>query len=137
MAIRAHDLALLNFSEYYIPWPVLKVLPDVETLVAQVVEIEDHGIGLAAVDARVTLEVFDQVRSAVDASLPVPNARSGDVPRPVRQVVLAHVFRGAAAAIAVAPTLQFVFPRELCLRLGLAAARTTLHRLKIRRRCNT
>ena len=59
MAVRAHDLALLNLREDAFPVPVWQGPTDAEGLGVriQVVELEHHGIVLSAVHARMAGEV--------------------------------------------------------------------------------
>jgi hypothetical protein len=60
MTVRADDLALLDLLQHVFPPTCVDGLTDVELLVAQVVELEDDGIRLSALDARVEFEVIDQ-----------------------------------------------------------------------------
>jgi hypothetical protein len=65
MAVRTDDLALLDLSEDALPTPVHEPLADVEYLVAKVVELEDDGIGLAAIRAGVEREVLEAIARAL------------------------------------------------------------------------
>ena len=56
VTIRAHHLALLDLLEDALPTAVGQACPDVEELVAKVIELEDDGVRLAAVGARMLLE---------------------------------------------------------------------------------
>jgi hypothetical protein len=59
VAVPADDLTFLDLSEDRFPWVVRELAADRERLVAQVIELEDDGIRLAAIDARVCSEVLE------------------------------------------------------------------------------
>jgi hypothetical protein len=61
MAIRAHHFALRYLSEDALPTTVPEPLADVEPLVSQVIEFEDHRVGLTAVHAGIQGKVVEQV----------------------------------------------------------------------------
>lgn len=76
------------------------------------VELEDDGIPLAAVDAGVRVEVLEEVRGAFEPQLLFLDLRLVDVPLAVRRVVLFAVRRAAGAAEGVALALGLTPPRE-------------------------
>jgi hypothetical protein len=57
MTVCTNDLALCNLVKHVIPIAVPDTGRNPEFLVTQVVELEDHRIGLAAIDAGVIAEV--------------------------------------------------------------------------------
>jgi len=61
MAVRADDLALRDLIEDALPAPIRQRLGDVEQFVAEVVELQNDCIGLAAVNTRMASEILDQV----------------------------------------------------------------------------
>ena len=66
MAVRADDLAFRDLLEDALPVAVGKRLANVELLVGEVIELEDHRVGLTAVDARDGAEETQQVVRALD-----------------------------------------------------------------------
>ena len=61
MTVCTNDVALCHLVEDALPVSVPKALADPELLVAEMVELEDERIGLAAVDARMVAKVVDQI----------------------------------------------------------------------------
>src|SRR4051812_9883671 len=106
MAVRAHDLALVHFLEDFLPRSVVKSLGDVELLVAQVIELEDDGIGFAAIRARMRREEIDQQEGAFELKLFLTPASLRDVLFAVRQVMLTPI--GGLARAAMVLSLAFV-----------------------------
>lgn len=64
MTVRADNLAFLHLGQDQLPPFRSQVLADAERFVSQMVELEDHRVIFSTVDARVCLEVIDQVRSS-------------------------------------------------------------------------
>jgi hypothetical protein len=69
MAVRADDLALGHLVEDCLPSAPRERLPDVERLVAQVIELQ-HGIGLAAISARMRNEEGKACRTSSAVKVP-------------------------------------------------------------------
>ena len=107
MAVRADDLALLDLGEDRLPLLLDERRADVEQLVAQMVEIEDHRVRLAAVDARVGLEELDQVQRALEAELLLLDPGLLDVSLTIRSVVLPAIRGPARPAVVIAPSRAF------------------------------
>jgi hypothetical protein len=124
MTVGAHHDALLDFTEDARPVSVGESLPDVEQLVAEVVELVNHRVALAAVDTRVGPEIVDQIRSALEGEGPLAVFGLSHVPSAVRLVMLPVVIRAAGSAEVVALTPCASPPRELrgWLRFPTAAA---------------
>jgi hypothetical protein len=59
MAVCANDVALRDLVENFLPIPACKLVCDLEQLVSEMVELENERIRLAAVDTRMSLEVFE------------------------------------------------------------------------------
>jgi hypothetical protein len=91
MAVRADDLALRDLREDRRPRPVRERGTDVERLVAEVVELEHHGIGLTAVSARIRGEVLEQMGDAFPSERLLALTHLSDVPASIRDVVLVLV----------------------------------------------
>jgi len=106
MAVRADDFALGDLSEDLIPRPPPTYeLADIEPLVPEVVEVEDHRVGLAAVDARMAQEVLQQ-QPLVDLPEAFPSGLdAGPADISVCRVVLDHLIDVAVTAIRL-PTVS-------------------------------
>jgi hypothetical protein len=111
VTVCAHDLALVDLVEDALPVAVRQGLADVERLVAEVVELENHRVALAAVDAWVALEVGDQVRRPLKCQPLFSDTGLIDVPAPIGEIVLVVVLDAAGTAEVVALTQRF--PRQL------------------------
>jgi hypothetical protein len=59
MTVGAHDLALGDLFKHAFPAAISKAGADVETFVAEMVELEHQWVRLTAVDARVCAEELD------------------------------------------------------------------------------
>src|SRR5918996_2311756 len=91
MATRAHHLALLDFVEDALPAALRELGADRERLVAEVVELEDDGIGLPAVATRVDAEILDKPTGSLEHQPLLLLSRLRDVALPVRRVMLLAV----------------------------------------------
>jgi hypothetical protein len=92
-----------------------------------VVELEDHGIGLAAIDARMVSEVGHQEDEPLFEQDLLPPRGCVDVAVFVREVVLAVIGGAARPAIRVSlPSLPSTLG-EIIVGLLLLAARTAQH----------
>jgi hypothetical protein len=60
VAVPADDLAFLDLGEDRLPGVVGELRPDVEALVAEVVEFQDDWIRLTTVGTRMLREVLDE-----------------------------------------------------------------------------
>jgi hypothetical protein len=97
---------------------------DLELLVAEMVEIENHGICLAAVLARVAPEVLKQEQDAFAKVFVVPHSRLLDVALLVRRVMLFAIRAAAGSAVAVIAAATSLW-REVRERLRLLAPATS------------
>jgi hypothetical protein len=64
MTVCTNDLALGNLVQKHLPTTVSHAMRDVEQLLTQMIEFEDHGVSLATIAARVHLEELEQVAVA-------------------------------------------------------------------------
>ena len=102
MTVRANDFALRDLFEDRLPARLDEPRADFEILVAEVIEVQHHRVGLPAVSARMSLEVVDQELRSLH---PKPALRLGgllDVALLVRLIVLALV-RGATRTAELSP----------------------------------
>jgi hypothetical protein len=113
VAVTAHDLAFVDLREDVGPRIVRELGPDVEALVAKVVELENDWVGLPAVDARVLREVLEEKLRPFSPELGLPVLRSRDVSRTILQVVLTPVRGLAGAAVMLPHPLGAAMPGEL------------------------
>jgi hypothetical protein len=120
VAVRAHDLALLDLGEDALPTPVGEIVPDLKRFLAQVIEFENDRVALPAVDAGVVPEVLEQVDRPLVGLLAFTGPRLVDVPLSVSGVMLPLVCRPARAAHVVPLAPRLASPRKLLKRLGLA-----------------
>lgn len=119
VTVCTNHLALCNLVEHALPGAVAEALADREALVTQVVELEDHRIGLAAVDARVLAEVADQELQSFRPDLFLAAPSLIDIPCPMSPVVLALVSSAAGSAVVVALPALLPPPGEVLVRLRL------------------
>jgi hypothetical protein len=110
VAVRADDLALLDFVENGLPASVMDFPTDIEELLAQVIELQDDGVVLSAVDARVGLEELDQIERALPEPFPLDDCSLVDVSLSVSQIVLPSIGRPAWPAHGVALDLALATP---------------------------
>ncbi len=129
MAVGAAHLTFIDLSFDDLPAsPAHRVRGYVGDFVALVIEFEHDDVGTTTVDARMHLEVLDDVPSNF---VPLCGDSCDDsivVPRVIRRIVLGVRLSEARPT----PTLELLGLgssdwRELAKRLGLAAARTGLH----------
>jgi len=99
VAVRADDFALCHLLEDALPAPVRELIPDVEALVAQMVQIEDDRIGLTAVAARVRGEVLEEEQRPLMAPAPLLRRRPLLVELAVSRIVGLSVGGAASAAM--------------------------------------
>jgi len=88
MAVRADDLAFLDLLDDGLPSVIEEVLADIETLVADVVELEHDGVRLPALDARMRSEVLDEGERALVTEPTLHHRGLVDVALPVGEGVL-------------------------------------------------
>ena len=132
MAVSADDFAFLDLGKHVKPPPRVQVLADVELLVAQVVELEDHRIRLATVETWVRLEVFDQeARSLERKSFFVPPCLRY-VLLAVREIVRTPIDLLAGAAVMLSLSLRAPVPGELFERFFDSASSTPAHCSSVR-----
>lgn len=83
MARGAADVALLDLGTYLRPPLLVGEAPDRESFGGRisVIEVQDDRIGLAAIDARMSEQVFDDQRSVALAMAPKAQALVLDVRR--------------------------------------------------------
>jgi hypothetical protein len=72
MTVCTNDVALCNLVDDASPVPVPETTPDIESLVPTVVEFQDDGIGLAAIDARMLREKNQQISNPFDCKSLLP-----------------------------------------------------------------
>ncbi len=112
MAVRANHLAFVRLVKEPLPTATGHAIPYCKRLIANVVELEDHGVPFATVDARVALEVLDQVGRTREPHSGLSSSGSVDVALAIRRVVLLPV-RGAARAAKRVVLTWFTPPGEV------------------------
>jgi hypothetical protein len=127
MAVRAHDLALLDLLEDALPVPVRQRVADVEGLVVRihVIELEGDGIVFSTIRAGMAGEVLEQVGGAPQPESLLPGERLIDIALFVRQIVLPVIGGSAWPAHVVELQSPLPSPSELGTRLALTAPTTS------------
>jgi hypothetical protein len=127
MTVCTNDLALCHLVEDALPVTIPQALCDAEFLVPEMVELQDHGVGLPAVQAWMFTKKSDQVLDAFGGDGALPSLSLIDVSPAIRQVVLALVVGPAGPAVVVALAECFAAPGEVLKRLFQMAAPTSPH----------
>ena len=125
MTVSADDLALLDLGEQLVPRLRDELVADVELLIAEVIELQDQGIGFATVSAWMILEELNEKAEPIRAHLPFTPASANDVVGLVRLVVLTASSGAAGLAVAPEPALLPVLPREVRRWLFFSAPRAS------------
>jgi hypothetical protein len=112
MAVSANDIALRDLFEDPVPVVIRQPSSDVEALVAKVIELEHHRIGLSTVAAGVCFEVREQDLRALPKALPLLHRGSILVQITVLQIVRPPIL-GAAGAAMRSPRAATASPNEL------------------------
>ncbi len=102
MTVCTNDVACGDLVEDRLPVAVADAFGDVETLVSEVVELEDEWIRLAAVNARPLAEEVDEIGGALRYDRSLAAQRVRDVALAMLRVVLAFVVRPALPGVVVA-----------------------------------
>jgi hypothetical protein len=101
MTICADDFAELDLLEDPLPTESVEAKPDVEVLLADVVELQDDGICFSAVGTRVDGEVLEEELGPDAATFSLPSNCLIDVTLPVSEVMLSSVLGPTRAAVRV------------------------------------
>ena len=113
MTVCTNHLARVDLVEDRLPVAVAQRGRDAEVLMPEVVELEDQGVGLAAVGAWMLAEELDQVgRSLLDQSSFAPHG-DRDVALAISDVVRPFVFRSGRTAVVVALPATLSAPGEV------------------------
>jgi hypothetical protein len=112
MTVCTNDVALCNLVEHVVPIAISDASRDREFLVAQVVELQHDGIGLAAIDARVVAEIGDEENEPLFELGSLPPRCSVDVALFVGSVVLLLVPGAAGPAVGIPLASFSAVPRE-------------------------
>jgi hypothetical protein len=113
MAVGANHLALLDLLEDGLPAATGELMPDVEALVLEVVELEDKRIPFAAICTRVATKELEQKTGSRLRSLSLATCFGIDVLLAIRQVVLTTICRPTRPAHVVPLELPSPSPSEL------------------------
>jgi hypothetical protein len=113
MAVCANDIAPLDLIQDRLPFVAADALGDAEALVSDVVELEQEGVRLTAVNARTLAEVLDEVGHALSDQCVLSTRGIRDVALAVGRIVLLFVCSSTRAAIVVALALSLAVPGEL------------------------
>ncbi|HET9153311.1 MAG TPA: hypothetical protein VFN85_04265 [Solirubrobacterales bacterium] len=127
VTVCTNDLALCNLVEHVLPSAPLKSLRDRELLVSQMVELEDEGIVLSAIDTGVLEQERDYELRPFFDQRDLSLAGGSDVTSFVRRVVLLLVLRSAGPAIVVPLSPSPSSPSEFLDRLLRLTAPTQPH----------
>jgi hypothetical protein len=133
VAVRTHDIALRHLRKDACPASVSNVFADVEALVAEVIELENQGVRLTAVFARVGLEVGEEVPRSCEPLAITPDAGVLDVALLVRLVMLGFVLRATRTTVCVALIPHSPTPVEVLRGLDLTAPVALLKWLAVSR----
>jgi hypothetical protein len=132
MAVCAANIALGDLSCDPLPLDELQAGRDRERLVASVIKVQDHYVGLAAVDAWMRQQIGNDVLLVFLIGGPPPLARLVNILLTVQLVVVAS-FPGMASLTPRSPSSSLlVLESELIEWLLDAAASTDLHDLTVR-----
>jgi hypothetical protein len=132
MAIRADHVALCDLVEDGLPITRSDPSGNGELLAAEVIELKNDWVRLAAVGARVLAEELKEKGRAFCDQCVLPTRRRGKVTLPVREVVRSFVGGATPAAICVECSERPSVPRELRRRLQLPANAAALARAVVR-----
>ena len=113
MTVCTNHVALCDLVEDRLPFTVPDAFGDVEVLGFEVVELEDQGIALAAVDAGVLAEELDEVSGPFGDDRLLVEEGFRDVALFVRGVVFLFVGRSAGAAVVVSLPAGLSAPGEV------------------------
>jgi hypothetical protein len=129
VAIRADDLTALNLFEDALPSVTLESVSDRESLLADVVELEDDRVDLSTVPTGMLFKVGEKVLRPFARDLLAEPVGPRYVSLTVGAVMLGAV-RGSAGAAKIVALGPIPAPRELVRRLLLSAP-TALEDLRI------
>jgi hypothetical protein len=125
MTVCADDFTFCDLVEDALPVAFGDPLADIERLLAEMIELEDHGVLFPAVDARIRLEEFDQKTGPLE-SHPLPmNGCVSDVSRAVGQVMLTAIGRSTRPTEVVPLPSLLPPPGEFIDRFVFATPATT------------
>jgi hypothetical protein len=122
MTVCTNDLASCNLVEDRLPRQVADALRDIEALVANVVELKDQRVGLAAVRTRPLAKDLEEQLDTRQGCCPLALLRILDVAVMVLRVMLPFIGSAARAAVVVPLPPALSPPGEVVHRLRLAAA---------------
>lgn len=114
VAIRAHNLTLLDLVEDPLPVVALQGVTDRECLVSQMVELKHDGVIFTAIAARMRFEVLDQVPGSLTGDTLAQLTGLRDISLTVGAIVLAFVVGTTGPAIVVVLPLASTPPVEIC-----------------------
>jgi hypothetical protein len=113
VTVCTNHLALVDLPQDGLPFVRSQAGRDVEGLVSQVIELQNDGIGLPAVDAGPLAEELDEELHPFGHERFFPPIRRCDVSLPVGEVVLAFVRGATRATVGVSLSAVTPVPREL------------------------
>ncbi len=126
VTVCTNDLALVDLPQNRGPFACSESCRDAELLVSQVIELEDDGVALSAVDAWAGAKELDEESHPLENENVFAAVRFGDVALAVGQIVLAFVRGTAGSAVGVPLASLAAMPREQRNRLVLATSRAPL-----------
>jgi hypothetical protein len=132
MAVRANHIALRDLIKDRSPAPPADASGDIKFLLAEMIELEDDRIGLAAVGAWMCTEVVNEKRRPLRDERVSPTNRGGNVALSICDVVRSFVSSTAWTAVRVECSKGSAVPRKLRGRLHVAAAAATAVLLVVR-----
>jgi hypothetical protein len=121
VAVSADDVALRDLVQDFLPVPACELVGDLESLVAQVIELEDHRIDFAAIGAWVSSKELDQIPRPLFGALSLSFRLRIGVLLPVREIVLPTVGGAAWRTHVVSLPFSLSAPGELLYWLELPA----------------
>jgi hypothetical protein len=127
VTVCTNDVALCNLGEHVVPVAASYTGCDPELLVPKMVELQNDGVGLSAVSARVIAKVGDEEDQALFKLRLRPSGGGVDVSLSVGPVVLLLVLGLSGPTIGLPLLALAPMPGEFLLRFLRFAARAQLH----------
>jgi hypothetical protein len=113
VTVRANDIALCDLVIYCLPASHAHALTDIELLVEQVIELQDQGITLTAVNTRAHTKELNDVFGALSGQMLFAADRPLDVELFTFYVTLVLIPSSAVPAVSVASSAISSTPAEL------------------------
>jgi hypothetical protein len=117
VTVCTNDLALCNLVEDALPASIPEALADAELFIAEMVELEDDRVILAAIDARMVTYIGQEILEPLRDQRLLPAASLVDVPLSMGSIVLLLVSGPTGTAVIVPLATGFSPPGKVLQRL--------------------